>query len=305
MLPLVAAAYAVARRRRRRFAVRFPAAAIFASIRQPRLRRVLPAALLAAAAASLAVATARPQATMAVPVEKASVVLVTDESGSMSADRRRPVAARGRALGRQELPRPRAGQAAGRLRRLLLADQRGRRADARPRRRSSPRSTRCSPTAPPRPATRSTPRSTASPRAAARTASARPPRSSCSPTASAPQGSDPLAAAQRAKQLGIPVSTVALGTADGVVYGPQGQTLAGPARPRHAAGDQPHHRRHVHRGRRRRRLDEVYKRLGSKVGTKRVKQEVSSELRRRRPAPAARRARHRPAPARPAALIPG
>ena len=42
-------------------------------------------------------------------------------------------------------------------------------------------------------------------------------------------------------------------------------------------------------------LDKVYKRLGSKVGTKRVKQEVSSDLRRRRPAPAARRARHRPA----------
>ena len=44
VLPPVAAAYAVARRRRRRFAVRFPAAAVFASIRQPRLRRVLPAA---------------------------------------------------------------------------------------------------------------------------------------------------------------------------------------------------------------------------------------------------------------------
>src|ERR1700750_1535425 len=58
--------------------------------RQPRLRRVLPAALLAAAAGTLAVAFAKPQATVAVPVEKASVVLVTDESGSMSATALRP-----------------------------------------------------------------------------------------------------------------------------------------------------------------------------------------------------------------------
>ena len=84
-LPLVALAYAVARKRRRRFAVRFPGTSVLATLRQPRLRRVLPPALLAAAAATLAVAVAKPQATVAVPVEKASVVLVTDESGSMSA----------------------------------------------------------------------------------------------------------------------------------------------------------------------------------------------------------------------------
>ena len=42
-IPLVAAAYAVARRRRRRFAVRFPAAGLFASIRQPKFMQPRPA----------------------------------------------------------------------------------------------------------------------------------------------------------------------------------------------------------------------------------------------------------------------
>ena len=86
-LPLVALAYAVARNRRRRYAVRFPAAAVFARVAggQPRLRRLLPPALLATAAAACAVSLAKPERTVAVPVEKASVVLVTDESGSMSA----------------------------------------------------------------------------------------------------------------------------------------------------------------------------------------------------------------------------
>ena len=122
---------------------------------QPRLRRVLPPALLAAAAATLAVAVAKPQATVAVPVEKASVMLVTDESGSMSAtdvDPSRLAAAQSAAESfLDKVPEV----AARRLRRLLVADERGRRADARPRRRSAPRSRACRPTAAPRPATRS------------------------------------------------------------------------------------------------------------------------------------------------------
>ena len=85
-IPVVAVAYLLARRRRRRFALRFPAVASLTGLTQPRWRRVLPAALLAAAAALLSIAVARPQATVAVPVEKASVMLITDESGSMLSD---------------------------------------------------------------------------------------------------------------------------------------------------------------------------------------------------------------------------
>ncbi len=53
--------------------------------RRPGLRGHLPAALYAIAAAALVVALARPQAVVAVPVEQATVILVTDHSRSMQA----------------------------------------------------------------------------------------------------------------------------------------------------------------------------------------------------------------------------
>jgi Ca-activated chloride channel family protein len=76
-----------ARRRRTAYAVRFPAAAslaLAAGAVAP-WRRHVPTALALAAIAALALALARPQRTVAVPVEGASIVLVTDHSGSMSA----------------------------------------------------------------------------------------------------------------------------------------------------------------------------------------------------------------------------
>ncbi|HYF26450.1 MAG TPA: VWA domain-containing protein [Baekduia sp.] len=88
-VPALLAAAAVVARRRRRFALRLPAArALVAAAgpgRSPWARR-LPAALLLAGVAALAVALARPQATVRVPVEQASVLLVTDTSGSMLAE---------------------------------------------------------------------------------------------------------------------------------------------------------------------------------------------------------------------------
>ena len=86
-LPAGAALHVLAQRRRRRYAVRFPGAPIaaLAAPAAPRWRRHLPAALLAAGAAALALALARPEATVAVPVEQASVMLVTDTSRSMTA----------------------------------------------------------------------------------------------------------------------------------------------------------------------------------------------------------------------------
>jgi Ca-activated chloride channel family protein len=86
-VPLAIVAYALAQRRARRYAVRFPATATVAAVltRTPGWRRHVPVALFAAALAILVVALSRPEATVAVPVEEASVMLVTDSSGSMRA----------------------------------------------------------------------------------------------------------------------------------------------------------------------------------------------------------------------------
>jgi len=87
VVPLALAALALARRRPARYVVRFPAMATLASVvpRGARWRRLVPPTLLCLALAGLAVALARPETTIAVPVEQASVVLVTDTSGSMNA----------------------------------------------------------------------------------------------------------------------------------------------------------------------------------------------------------------------------
>ncbi|MEH3054018.1 MAG: VWA domain-containing protein [Patulibacter minatonensis] len=76
------------RRQRRRYAVRLPTAGMAATLvrAEPAWRKVLPAALVAASVATLALALSRPEVTVAVPVERASVMLVTDASGSMRAE---------------------------------------------------------------------------------------------------------------------------------------------------------------------------------------------------------------------------
>ncbi|MGN6190155.1 MAG: VWA domain-containing protein [Conexibacter sp.] len=88
LVPLLLLAQAASRRRARRYAVRFPAAATLALAagRTPAWRRALPIALLLASIAALALALAKPQKTVAVPVERASLMLVTDHSRSMMAE---------------------------------------------------------------------------------------------------------------------------------------------------------------------------------------------------------------------------
>ncbi len=86
-LPVLAAAYVLLRRRPGRYSARFPGVPVLAGAvaATPLWRRHVPAAVAALALAALAVALARPHATIAVPVERASVVLVTDASRSMLA----------------------------------------------------------------------------------------------------------------------------------------------------------------------------------------------------------------------------
>jgi len=88
LVPLALLAQVASRRRARRYAVRFPAAATLALAagRTPAWRRALPIALLLCSIAALALALAKPQKTVAVPVERASIMLVTDHSRSMMAE---------------------------------------------------------------------------------------------------------------------------------------------------------------------------------------------------------------------------
>ena len=87
LVPLALLAYQASRRRGSRYAVRYTAvpALKVAAGTVPAWRRHLPAALALAALAALVLALAKPQKTVAVPVERASIMLVTDHSRSMSA----------------------------------------------------------------------------------------------------------------------------------------------------------------------------------------------------------------------------
>ncbi len=89
-IPALIAAQVAATRRRRRYAVRFTATSSLAAAAAAegwggRARRHVPAALLLAALAALAIGFARPQKTVAVAVDRATIMLVTDHSRSMQA----------------------------------------------------------------------------------------------------------------------------------------------------------------------------------------------------------------------------
>jgi len=259
--------------------VRFPATAVFARVagNQPRWRRVVPPALLAAAAGACAVALAKPQATVAVPVEKASVVLVTDESGSMAATDVNP--------SRLQAAQSAARAFLGKVPDSLLVGFVGF---------SSQTNTVVEPTldrADVKAALASlradggTATGDALTAALDRLEARRGKDGKRAPAAvillsdgARTAGSDPLAAAQRAKQLDITVSTVALGTAEGTVVAPNGEAIPVAPDPETlrrisgitggtftAADDAGA-------------LEGVYKKLDSKVGVKHVKREISSSF---------------------------
>ena len=87
LLPVLAIAYAIHQRNRARAAGAFAAPHLSPSFapRRPGWRRHVPLLATALAIALLIVAAAKPQTTVAVPVEHASILLMTDVSGSMQA----------------------------------------------------------------------------------------------------------------------------------------------------------------------------------------------------------------------------
>jgi Ca-activated chloride channel homolog len=92
LVPLLVWAYVAHARQRARAAEAFALRPVQPSVvpRRPGWRRHVPMAAYALALAALVVALARPETTVAVPDERASIMLVTDISGSMQATDVRP-----------------------------------------------------------------------------------------------------------------------------------------------------------------------------------------------------------------------
>lgn len=91
-VPVLVLVYVRAERARRTTASAFATPLLQASVapRRPGWRRHVPLAVIALALAALVVAAAKPQRTVAVPIERASIMLATDVSGSMRATDVRP-----------------------------------------------------------------------------------------------------------------------------------------------------------------------------------------------------------------------
>jgi Ca-activated chloride channel homolog len=87
LVALALFAYAVAQRRRRRYVVRFTNLDLLENVvaDSPRWRRHVPAMLTLLALSALIIGMARPQVAVAVPREEATVILAMDSSGSMTA----------------------------------------------------------------------------------------------------------------------------------------------------------------------------------------------------------------------------
>ena len=87
LVPVALVAYLLAQQRRTRYAVRFTNLDLLANVvtRSPRWRRHVPPALYLLSLATLLLGLARPQAVTLVPKEQATVMLVMDVSGSMNA----------------------------------------------------------------------------------------------------------------------------------------------------------------------------------------------------------------------------
>jgi Ca-activated chloride channel family protein len=276
LLPLVAAVQRLSRGRRARLAVRHPGAAVMAGVLRagPAWKRHLPAVLLTAAALALSIALARPQAVVAVPVEQASVVLVTDHSGSMVADDVRP-------------SRLGAAQAAaraflGRVPDALLVGFAG-------------YSTGVDAAVPPttdraqvRAAVDALAPDGGTATGDALTAAldqleARREKGETAPAAivllsdgKTTRGSDPLEVARRAARLHVPISTVALGTSGGTVFGPNGEPIAVPPDPETLRAIATTSGGTAFEAADADALDDVYRRLGSRIGTRRKQREITA-----------------------------
>jgi Ca-activated chloride channel family protein len=273
-VPLALATLALARRRPAHYAVRFPALPTLAAVapRGRMWRRAVPTGLLCLALAVLAIALARPEATVAVPVERASVVLVTDTSGSMNATDVQPSRlAAAQAAGLRFLDRVPDELQVG-----LVAYSDAPHTVLRPTQEREPvraaldglRAVG---------ATATGDALTSALRALGERGDNAPPAAVVLLSDGANTvGQDPVEAAAAARTAGVPVYTVALGTTTGRITTPDGRTLAVPPDPAtleavaQASGGRAFAAEDAGA------LDQVYERLGSQIGTRKEQREISA-----------------------------
>ena len=272
-IPLALLALWAARRRPAKYVIRFPATATLAAVvgRTGRARKIIPPALLALSLAGLVTALARPEATIAVPVERASVMLVTDTSGSMNAGDVSPtrLAAAQNAASRflDRVPKS--------LQTGLVAYADGPTTVVRPTQDHEEVKTTLNAL------TADGGTATGDALDAALTALGQ--RDSKSPPAAivllsdgaSKTGQDPAEVARQAKTLGVPIYTVALGTADGVVQ-QGGQVLSVAPDPEALAEVAQISGGRAFAAEDSDALDQVYETLGSRIGTKKEKKEISA-----------------------------
>ena len=273
-VPLALAALALARRRPDRYVVRFPATATLGAVlpRAGRVRRALPTLLLCLALAALALALARPEATVAVPNERASVILVTDTSGSMNATDVEPSRlAAAKAAGERFLD-----AVPDRLRVGLVAYAEGTHTVLRPTAEHAEVRTALDGL--------QAEGGTATGDALAGALDALGERGENAPPAAivllsdgaTTSGDDPVEVARRARAAGVPVSTVALGTPDGSLQLPDGRVTRVPPDPEslreiaQASGGRAYAAEDAGA------LEQVYEDLGSQIGTRPEQREVTA-----------------------------
>jgi Ca-activated chloride channel homolog len=281
LVPLALWLYAASEGRARRARAAFSRPSVSASVvrRQAGWRRHGAPLLYAFALAALVVALARPQVTVAVPVEQATVLLVTDHSGSMQAADVKPSrleAARGAAERfLDKVPRQvRVGAIAFNHAARLVAPPTTDREHVR----------RALAALRPSGGTATGDAVTLAVRVVAKPARAgvrRPPAAIVLLSdGKSVRGRDPAAAARDARQAGVPVYTVALGTDAGTIVV---QRASGAAETRRVPPDPRSLRRIAQLSGGRSfavgnagELRAVYERLGSQVATRRQRREVTA-----------------------------
>ena len=270
LLPLTFGAYAFGERKRRRGAAAWAAPATAPSVvpRRPGWRRHAPLLLSAVAMAGLITALARPQVTVAVPAEQASIVLAMDHSGSMQAtdvapSRLAAALAAGEAFLNRVPDKVRVGG--------VVFDHRAEAVQ--------------SPTTD-REALRSALRAAMVPRGGTATGEALAASLAMLRAPSGPQppgavvllsdgestsGRDPVAVAEEARALGIPVYTVALGTAAGTL--PDGKPVPPDPASLQAIAERSGGKAYTAEASGA--LSAVYEELGSRVAEKQEQREVT------------------------------